>query len=249
MTEPASTASPALTASPPPGHGLPAGAARIVIDNCWRRIGVLGDSSCPQLAVYIRCRNCPAYSRAALELLDNLPAGEAGLPDEATPADGAARGPAVSCLVFRVGEEWLALPAAALAEVTAPCPVHTLPHRRHAAVLGLASVRGNLLVCISLARLLGQDPPANAGAANGVAGGAGRGARLLVLGQGRGAIALPVDEVTGIERVAESALQALPTTLSRASARYARALLQSGGRSVGLLDAGLLQQALTRSLA
>ncbi|WP_454727163.1 MULTISPECIES: chemotaxis protein CheW [Cupriavidus] len=247
MTE---TASPAL---PPPGHGLPAGAQHLAIDNCWRRIGVLGDSSCPQLAVHIRCRNCPTYSRAAQTLLDNLPAGEDGLPDETAPAGSAARGPAVSCLVFRVGEEWLALPAAALAEVTAPCPVHTLPHRRHAAVLGLASVRGNLLVCISLARLLGQDAPAGAGAAgsaaSGMAGGAGRAARLLVLGQGRGAIALPVDEVAGIERVAESALQALPTTLSRASARYARALLQSGGHSVGLLDAGLLQQALTRSLA
>ncbi|WP_420995685.1 chemotaxis protein CheW [Cupriavidus sp. 30B13] len=242
-------AEPAPLASSAPAAALPAGTQRIAIDDCWRRIGVLGDGSCPQLAVHIRCRNCPTYSRAALALLDNLPAGEASLPAEAIPADSTAHGPAVSCLVFRVGDEWLALPAAALAEVTAPCPVHTLPHRRHAAVLGLASVRGNLLVCISLARLLGQDVPAAASAPGNAASSAGHGARLLVLGQGRGAIALPVDEVTGIERVAESALQPLPTTLSRASTRYARALLQSGGRSVGLLDAALLQQALTRSLA
>ncbi|MDF3837473.1 chemotaxis protein CheW [Cupriavidus basilensis] len=230
--------------------GPRAGATAVAIDDCWRRIGVLGDGSCPLLATHIHCRNCPTYSRAALTLLDNLPTGEVSLPaTDAYRADAAGRGPSLACLVFRIGDEWLALPAAVLAEVTAPCPVHSLPHRRHAAVLGLASVRGNLLVCISLARLLGQDPAAGATATAAGKAGTGHGARLLVLGQGRNAIALPVDEVTGVERVAESALQPLPTTLSRASARYTRALLQSGGRSVGLLDPALLQQALTRSLA
>ncbi len=238
----------------PAPHGLPSGigTAAVAVDDCWRRIGVLGDGSCPQLATHIHCRNCPAYSRAALTLLDNLSTGEVSLPDsDAAQAVATARGPAMSCLVFRIGDEWLALPAGALALVTAPCPVHSLPHRRHAAVLGLASVRGNLLVCISLARLLGQDPAAGtaANAAANAKGSAGHGARLLVLGQGRTAIALPVDEVTGIERIAEADLQPLPTTLSRASSHYTRALLESGGHSVGLLDPALLQQALTRSLA
>ncbi|AJG24529.1 Chemotaxis signal transduction protein [Cupriavidus basilensis] len=228
------------------------GTVTVAVDDCWRRIGVLGDGSCPLLAEHIHCRNCPTYSRAALTLLDNLPTGEVSLPDgHAVHANATASGPAMSCLVFRIGDEWLALPAGALALVTAPCPVHSLPHRRHAAVLGLASVRGNLLVCISLARLLGQDPAAGA-AANAAAnakGSAGHGARLLVLGQGRTAIALPVDEVTGIERIGEADLQPLPTTLSRASAHYTRALLTSGQRTVGLLDPALLQQALKRSLA
>lgn len=250
MAEPAS--------HPLAAHGLPPamGTVTVAVDDCWRRTGVLGNGSCPLLAEHIHCRNCPTYSRAALTLLDNLPTGEASLPDgHAFHANAAARGPVMSCLVFRIGDEWLALPAGALALVTAPCPVHSLPHRRHAAVLGLASVRGNLLVCISLARLLGQDPAAGAAsnaasnAAANAKGSAGHGARLLVLGQGRTAIALPVDEVTGIERIAEADLQPLPTTLSRASAHYTRALLKSDARTVGLLDPALLQQALKRSLA
>ncbi|MGO4331651.1 chemotaxis protein CheW [Cupriavidus sp. 2TAF22] len=253
MAEPA----PLATSHPGASHGTHG----VVVDDCWRRIGVLGDGSCPLLPTHIHCRNCPTYSRAALTLLDNLPTGEVSLPAaDAARAGTAAQGPAVSCLVFRIGEEWLALPAEALAEVTAPCPLHSLPHRRHAAVLGLVSVRGNLLVCISLARLLGQDSPAPAqgagarsdaafDAAHDTTSSAGHGARLLVLGQGRNAFALPVEEIAGIERIAESALQPLPTTLSRTSSRYARALLQSGGRTVGLLDAASLQQALTRSLA
>ncbi|MHA7684907.1 chemotaxis protein CheW [Cupriavidus sp. PET2-C1] len=245
-----------LASHPLAAHGQPPGmgtvTVTVAVDDCWRRIGVLGDGSCPLLAEHIHCRNCPTYSRAALTLLDNLSTGEVSLPDShAGHANATARGPAMSCLVFRIGDEWLALPAGALALVTAPCPVHSLPHRRHAAVLGLASVRGNLLVCISLARLLGQDPAAGAtsNAAANAKGSAGHGARLLVLGQGRTAIALPVDEVTGIERIAEADLQPLPTTLSRASAHYTRALLTSGQRTVGLLDPALLQQALKRSLA
>jgi chemotaxis-related protein WspD len=213
------------------------------IDDCWRRIGVRGDGSCPLLATHIHCRNCPTYSRAATALLDAQ--AMTGLP--ATPADREPdtepSGTGLSCLVFRVGEEWLALPTEAIGEVTAPCPVHSLPHRRDAAVLGLASVRGSLLACLSLARLFGLDDEPDAHASPR------QGQRFLVLGQGRGAIALPVAEVSGVRRLRSSALRPLPATLARASTRYSQALFDDQGRSVGLLDAALVRQALTRSLA
>lgn len=213
------------------------------VDDCWRRIGVRGDGSCPLLHTHIHCRNCPTYSQAAKALLDaqamtGLPAAPADREPDAEPS-----GTGLSCLVFRVGEEWLALPTEAVGEVTAPCPVHSLPHRRDAAVLGLASVRGSLLACLSLARLFGMEaePDAKAGLR--------QGQRFLVLGRGRGAIALPVDEVSGVCRLRGSALQPLPATLARASTRYSQALFDDQGRSVGLLDAALVRQALTRSLA
>lgn len=217
--------------------------ANTPVDDCWRRIGVRGDGSCPLLATHIHCRNCPTYSRAATALLDaqamtGLPAAPVDREPDAEPS-----GTGLSCLVFRVGEEWLALPTEAIGEVTAPCPVHSLPHRRDAAVLGLASVRGSLLACLSLARLfgMGEAPDAQANAR--------QGQRFLVLGQGRGAIALPVAEVSGVRRLPGSALRPLPATLARASTRYSQALFEDQGRSVGLLDAALVRQALTRSLA
>jgi chemotaxis-related protein WspD len=217
--------------------------ANTPVDDCWRRIGVRGDGSCALLATHIHCRNCPTYSRAATVLLDSH--SMTRLPD--APADrepdAASSGTGLSCLVFRVGEEWLALPTEAIGEVTAPCPVHSLPHRRDAAVLGLASVRGSLLACLSLARLFGMGEAPNAQA------NARHGQRFLVLGQGRGAIALPVAEVSGVRRVPGSALRPLPATLARASTRYSQALFEDQGRSVGLLDAALVRQALTRSLA
>ncbi|MCO4860835.1 chemotaxis protein CheW [Cupriavidus sp. WGlv3] len=219
------------------------------VDDCWRRIGVRGDGSCPALAEHAHCRNCPTYAQAAAMLLDAQQLDQAlqELPDAADDSgndssdDHAQDASALACLVFRIGDEWLALPTTALGEVTAPCPVHSLPHRRDAAVLGLAAVRGNLLACLSLAHLF--DP----GAARAELDAAG--SRFLILGQGRAAIALPVAEIAGIVRVRRAALQPLPATLARGSARYAQALFLHQGRSVGLLDAAQVRQALARSLA
>lgn len=218
----------------------------MAIDDCWRRIGVTGDRSCPLLETYIRCRNCPTYARAATALLDTLAAD--ALADPATLAAAPAHTPHVdraagqSCVVFRVGDEWLALPTAVLGEITAPAPVHSLPHRRHAALIGVAAVRGALLTCVSLALLFGD-------AAAGTRPETARAGRFLILGQGRNAIALPVDEVAGVEHVPHAALLPLPATLARASAHYTRALFEHAGHGVGLLDADLLRHALSRSLS
>ena len=40
------------------------------IDDCWNRIGIHGDNSCPLLIEHIHCRNCAVYSAAATRLLD-----------------------------------------------------------------------------------------------------------------------------------------------------------------------------------
>ncbi|KEZ64308.1 chemotaxis protein CheW, partial [Pseudomonas amygdali pv. tabaci str. ATCC 11528] len=40
------------------------------IDDCWNRIGIHGDRSCPLLGEHIHCRNCAVYSAAATRLLD-----------------------------------------------------------------------------------------------------------------------------------------------------------------------------------
>nr|WP_315594610.1 chemotaxis protein CheW [uncultured Cupriavidus sp.] len=220
--------------------GLAAG----TVDDCWRRIGTGGDRSCPQLATYLRCRNCPVYTQAAVTVLDSLALNSvpdvsayAGNDDDTLEAD---RRTGQSLLIFRVGDEWLALPTAVLGEVTAPATVHSLPHRRHAALVGVAAVRGTLLTCVSLALLFGGTSAELDNA---------QAARFLILGQGRNAIALPVAEVAGVEHIPRRALLPLPATLARASARYTQALFEHEQRSVGLLDADLLRQALSRSLS
>ena len=39
--------------------------ARAGLNDCWNKIGVRGDGSCPELARHVHCRNCPVYSASA----------------------------------------------------------------------------------------------------------------------------------------------------------------------------------------
>ena len=57
--------------------------------------------------------------------------------------------------MFRLGAEWFALPTIAVDEVAELRGIHSLPHRRGGMLLGLVNVQGELIVCVSLARVLG----------------------------------------------------------------------------------------------
>src|SRR5215813_146310 len=99
--------------------------------DCWNRIGVWGDRSCPELVPAVHCHNCPVFAAASRRFLDAAP--PEGYLDEWTERlSTAAQDTATdlqSVLLFRLGEEWLALRIAVLLEVTIPRPVHRVPHR------------------------------------------------------------------------------------------------------------------------
>ena len=86
------------------------------IDDCWNRIGVHGDKRCPLLAEHIHCRNCQVYAAAATRLLDRYALQQDQEPVAAAPLTECT---GRSMLVFRLGEEWLALATASLAEIEA----------------------------------------------------------------------------------------------------------------------------------
>lgn len=215
-------------------------------ERCWRTIGVHGDRSCPQLAAHVHCRHCPVFAAAAAQLLEREPPAESlaewsRLVAQPPPE---ARSATVSLVIFRIGAEWLALPTAAFEEILGPRPVHTLPHRRGGAVLGLANVRGELLACLSLRRILGigeaAEPEAGRGAAQ---------KRLLVLAHRGSRAACPVDEVEGVHRCDPRALIDPPASLARSAAAYTRKVLRRGERAIGLLDETPLFHTIARSLS
>lgn len=214
--------------------------------DCWHRIGVWGDGSCPELRTYSHCRNCPVYAAAAAALFAG--AAPPGYQDERTVHYASARPRAQaaldSVLVFRVGGEWLALPTALLVEVADMRTVHGVPHRRGGIMLGLVNVRGALLICISLAAMLDIDAMAAAPAtpATGMP-------RLLVLGRPGELVAVPVDEVAGTHHFHPSDRKPAPATIARAVAPYVHAVLASDGRTVGLLDEELVLHTINRNLA
>jgi len=218
-----------------------------VIKDCWNTIGVRGDSSCKELVQHVHCRNCPVYSSAAAHLLDREPTADyiAHWTEQARQAKGLAEQAAISVLIFRIRSESLALPTKALTEIASLRPIHSLPHRRNGTVLGLANIRGELLVCLSLHEMLKVQTPSETVAEKA----ADTRARLLVIQRDGMRAVCPVDEVHGIERVLERDLGPVPATVRGAAATYTRALLAWRKRTVGLLDEQVLFQGVTRSVA
>jgi len=217
------------------------------LHDCWKQIGIWGDKSCPQLAEAVHCRNCPTYSAAAAQLLDREV--DATYLAQSTQAIRTVRQTLArdtdSAVVFRIGAEWLALPSHLVHEVGVLRPIHSLPHRRSATVLGIANVRGALLICISLHALLGIDKaPAAANATRTLVH-----ERLLVVGHEGERLVLPVDEVFGVHRFHAEQLGEAPATVAKSTATYTRATLPWRERTVGLLDEQLLFYSINKSLS
>lgn len=211
------------------------------IDDCWNRIGIHGDRSCPLLVEHIHCRNCSVYSAAATRLLDRYALAQeqrVSMPSEELASDVETR----SIVVFRLGEEWLGLPTRCLVEVSPVQTIHSLPHQRSRALLGVANVRGALVACLSFVELLGLDSsmaPANSARAM---------PRMLIVSAEDGPVVVPVDEVNGIHAIEVRLLDAASAPAQNTNARFTRGVVQWKNRSLRLLDEEQLLSAVNRSL-
>jgi chemotaxis-related protein WspD len=204
---------------------------------CWHKIGVWGDRTCPELAAVTHCHNCPVFAAAGRKFLDAPPPRDYA--DEWTARLAAPEqeeaGDVLSVLVFRMVDEWLAFPVAVMVEVTRPRASHRVPHRG-GLLAGLVNIRGELHMCARLDRLLGltppEHPPADASP------------RLLVVRVAAEGWVFPVDQVDRVRRVAIATVTPTPPTLGRAAARLTRGVFARDGRSIGLLDEVRVFQAL-----
>jgi chemotaxis-related protein WspD len=239
------------TASAPPGvSNVGPAAPPAPADECWRRIGVTGDRSCPELESYIHCRNCPVMAAAARTFFDRAAPegyleGWRGILEESA---GPVEARLESLLVFRLGQEWHALPTCTLVEVTTRRTCHRVPHRTGGVLEGIVNIRGQLQLCVSAHRLLGiEEAPTAARGGDGT-----DEARFLVVerpGQaGADRWVFRVDAVAGVHRVDRARLRAVPDTVSQSGARYCRSLFDWGDSVVGILDDARLFEGLADSV-
>ena len=220
-----------------------------VVNDCWNRIGVWGDKSCPELVPAVHCHNCPVFTAASTRFLD-APSPK-GYVEEWTqrliaPIEETARD-LQSVLIFRLGEEWLALSVPVLIEVTNPRPLHRLPHRG-GLLAGLVNIRGELQLCVHLAQLLGGkaivreavnvDQHFNNGVQEHHSSTSTPSARsrMLVVQAGDDRWVFPVDEVDQVYRFPAAELTTAPATLARSSSHLTRGVFPWQERSVGYLD-------------
>ncbi|MBX7103882.1 MAG: chemotaxis protein CheW [Gemmataceae bacterium] len=221
----------------------------VVVDDCWNRIGIRGDQSCPELAKVVHCHNCPVFTDAGRRFL-NSPSPPGYLEEwterlAASPQESETD--LESVLIFRLHDEWLALTVHTLVEVTPPRTVHRVPHRG-GLLDGIVNIRGELALCVNIGRMLGirngdldsrqrtedREPSPTE--------------RLLVTRRDADRWVFPVDEVDLVHRFPRSQLAAVPATVRRASGHLTRGVFDCNNRTIGLLDEVRLFEALRTRL-
>lgn len=202
--------------------------------DCWKKVGVAGDGSCPRLAEFGHCRNCPEYARAGRSLFDrDIPAGFreewaaalAGAKETEIPG-------AISVVVFRLHDEFLALKTDVFIRALEPRPIHRVPFRTNRVLMGIVNVDGVLLPCLSVAEIVGLPVRAPEGSAAAES----RCRRLMVVGRGGARCVFPADEVLGVCRVAPTQLRKPPPTVSKSATALTDKVFPLDARTVGLLD-------------
>jgi len=227
-----------------PTSSLP---ARSVLNDCWNKIGVHGDGSCPELTRYTHCHNCPVYSAAAGIFLDrDLPQDHLDTwTHHFSQEKSVARQTPLSIVLFRLGVEWFGLPVTVFKEISELKPIHSIPHRQNHLVLGLINFRGELLICVSLSKMLGTENMAE------VTPGAKQNAHayLLIVSHGGHRSSFPVDEVGGIHHFNPREIKKVPATVANARKSYTTGVLEWRDHTVGCLDAELLFSVLGKGLS
>jgi chemotaxis-related protein WspD len=215
------------------------------IRDCWNVIGVNGDQSCERLQQVVHCRNCEVYAAAALQNLQR-PVGE----DYKKEWAAHFRQPAIdtrqqntSCLVFRIGREWLALPTRMFVAVAPSAKPHRLPHRASRGLAGIVNVSGTLYPCMSLAALLGIDESEGQAATH-----RHTFARLLLTKWEEQSYALPVADLHGMLRYASSEVQAPAATINKGLSRFLTGVITHDDMRIGMLDEALIGYQLARTL-
>jgi chemotaxis-related protein WspD len=218
----------------------------IKLNDCWNKIGVWGNRTCGELKKVIHCRNCIVYSSAAAQLLG------AELPEDylgrwtthfATEPEVESR-QLQAALIFRIGAEWLALSPTNLQEIAEGRPIHSVPRGRSNTLLGLANIRGELLVCLALDRVLGLEKTGSEKSSSKRA----IYRRMVVAGCHGSRFVFPVEEVHGIHWFNPNELKEVPSTVTKAQTAYFRGILIWQNKSVGCLDDRLLFNMLNESL-
>ena len=145
-------------------------------------------------------------------------------------------------LVFRLRQEWLALPILVFSHVSENRTIHHIPHRTNNVLLGLVNVRGQMKLCVAMHELLQIDDHAESKK------GKASSEHMIVIEKDFDLWVFPIDEIQGIHQCNMSELENVPVTVSKSTANFLRGVLHEGDKSIGVLDEELLFQSLRRSV-
>lgn len=143
-------------------------------------------------------------------------------------------------VIFRVEEEFLAIPAMVVGQVAQLKPIHTIPHQRGPVIRGLVNISGQLRLFICIMSFLQINPSTK---------NKNRSLNSMMVIEREGDVwAFSVSEVCGVLHLDPSELQNVPVTVSKSTANYLRGVFIWNNEKVGFIDDELLFFSLRRSL-
>lgn len=216
--------------------------------SCWNSIGVWGTvmPRCPKLEQFTHCHNCDVFHAASL-----------GAYERAIPEDYRVEWTEVlaghketvitdarTVIVFRIGDEWVAIATNLCKEISRVMKVHRLPHNKSQILKGVVNHGGEIRICFSLGSLLGIAKAEQLFTDEFYT----VYARMIVMDvEGRNYV-FPVSEIKGLLQYREAELATLPDTFLTSSASYMSGVIKWDDKTVGCLDEALLTSALERSI-
>jgi chemotaxis-related protein WspD len=201
-------------------------------DNCWSSIGVWGNAQekCDRLSEVIHCRNCDVFSMAGRGVFETRP--PAGYLSQwqkeiSNKKEERQKGD-IGVMVFRLGEEWLALPVEYLQEIVEERKIHKIPHNKGTYILGIVNIGGEVNTCYSLMSLLEID--------ENVERNKNELQRLIVISVNGEKFVIPVCEISGLSRYSSADLLPSPATLGKKMGAYLDGMFQLKKRQVAALN-------------
>ncbi len=192
--------------------------------------------------------SAPAANGEAILRLLNRPVSSADLEASsrlaAHPGDSS-DGRSARFLLFRIGAEAAALPAQALRRVTPVARPSPIPHRTTGVLRGVCNIRGELVLCADLHRLLGlpaRDAAPHPDLSTDLR-------RMVVMGPADDSWAFEVDALLGVESADPGVFRAAPATVGYSIADFTIGVTDIGGRCVTVLNGERVLAGFKASLA
>lgn len=149
----------------------------------------------------------------------------------------------LSVVVFRLEQEWFALPTVYFKEVLHGRPIHRIPHRMGKVLLGIVNLGGEIQLCIALHELLEVDKSQHYLSIKDY-----QKNRFIAIEKENQLWVFPADEIDGIHIWDLSHLQNVPMNISKSRANYLKGIFKDQNKSIGLLDEELIFYSLNRGL-
>lgn len=149
-----------------------------------------------------------------------------------------------SLLIFRIANEWLALPSASIKEVTHCAYIHKLPHTHSPVLLGISNIHGELLITVSMQAFL--ELP-NISSKSNDSENSCQFSRYIVLEKNKDTLVFSVNEILGLTLIEPNALEPPPLSTSKAGKNYFVGVFSLNDQLIGLLDESLIMETINQN--